>query len=279
MRVRAVVTDLDGTLLPSGGTISARSLAALRRLGAEGCLRVIATGRNLYSALQVLPDDFPIDYLVFSSGAGVMRWRDRRLLCTIHLEEGSVREIARFLWDANLNFTVQREMPDNHLFYYTSFYPEPEDFLRRVRFYSPFGTFAGTVDAIRGKATQFLVILDAVQLRLFESLRRELAAYSVVRSTSPVDGRALWLEVFAKGVNMGSTCRRLLEGVGIDMGDCAGLGNDYNDTDFLELCGEAFVVANAPSPLKARYRMVAGVCEDGFVEFVEKVCRWTVLFE
>ena len=65
--IKAIITDLDGTLLPRGGSISADTLEAFRLAGNKGCIRIIATGRNLYSALKILPAGFPIDYLVFSS--------------------------------------------------------------------------------------------------------------------------------------------------------------------------------------------------------------------
>ena len=64
--IKAIITDLDGTLLPRGGSISSGTLEAFRLAGNKGCIRIIATGRNLYSALKILPAGFPIDYLVFS---------------------------------------------------------------------------------------------------------------------------------------------------------------------------------------------------------------------
>ena len=83
--IKAIITDLDGTLLPRGGSISSGSLEAFRLAGNKGCIRIIATGRNLYSALKILPAGFPIDYLVFSSGAGTLRWSDHRLLSAHHI--------------------------------------------------------------------------------------------------------------------------------------------------------------------------------------------------
>ena len=256
MSVRAVITDLDGTILPRGGEISPRTVS-------DELL-------TLFPFLVVTPD-FPVDYVVFSSGAGAMRWSDRSLLYATHLEEQEARGIAGLLWDYGINFTVQREIPDNHLFYYTSLYPEHEDFRRRVEHYAPFGTCIASPEEIVGAATQFVVILDGRQLRLFDEMRQELSAYSVVRSTSPIDNRALWLEVFAPGVNKGMACSRILEEAGIPWSACAGIGNDYNDTDFLSRCGEAFVVGNAPWQLRERFRTVSENLELGFAEFMQKV--------
>lgn len=270
MNRRAIITDLDGTILPRGGMVSGEVLAALESIGEKGYVRIIATGRNLYSVMQVLPDDFPIDYLVFASGAGVMRWCDKKLLSVCHLSEKEARIIARCLWDFNINFTVQRGIPNNHYYYYTEHYPQHADYLRRLELYKTFGTSISSPEDMEGEVTQFVMILDAMQLRLMEVIRLQLADYSIVRTTSPLDNRAIWLEIFAKGVNKGTACRNLLDKLSIDCSNCVGLGNDYNDVDFLNICGYSAVVANAPVQLKALYKNVASDRENGFVEFAVK---------
>ena len=164
--IKAIITDLDGTLLPRGGSISSGSLEAFRLAGNKGCIRIIATGRNLYSALKILPAGFPIDYLVFCPGAGTLRWSDHRLLSAHHLSMSETREIASYLWEYNINFTIQREIPDNHYFYYTTLYPIHPDYQKRLATYRPFGSPIESPAGIQGKATQFVMILDALQLRL-----------------------------------------------------------------------------------------------------------------
>ncbi len=268
---RAIITDLDGTILPHKGEISSSTREAFILAGKQKCQRIIATGRNLYASLQVLPGDFPIDYLVFSSGAGIMRWRDRKILTADHLTPSHTRYIARYLWNHNINFIVQREIPENHYFFYTDFYPLHKDYKQRIATYAPFGSSIHSPEEITGPATQFVVILDALQLRLFETMYKDLKDFSVVRSTSPQDNRALWLEIFAPGISKGNACRKLLHALGIDHSEWAGIGNDYNDLDFLDMCGKAFLVANAPATLQHRYKLVGRDCEEGFTQFIHRV--------
>ena len=75
-----VVTDLDGTLLNDRRKVSREEYSTLLELGRREIPRVIATGRSLFSVSKVLPDDFPVDYLIFSSGAGCLEWKKRELL-------------------------------------------------------------------------------------------------------------------------------------------------------------------------------------------------------
>lgn len=268
---KAIITDLDGTILPHGGQISAQTTESLVRAGAQDVVRIIATGRNLFAARKVIPADLPIDYLVFSSGAGVLRWEDKKILSATHLNQSETRFIASYLWDYNINFTIQKEIPDNHHFYYTNLYPVHEDYRHRLEIFKAFGTCIESSGEIQTGSTQLIMILDSLQLHLLEQIRADLNNYSVIRSTSPVDNRAIWLEIFPFGINKGATCGKLLNELDISPVDCAGIGNDYNDVDFLDICGQAFLVANAPQRLKPHYKAVASDRDEGFTKFAHLV--------
>ena len=75
-----IISDLDGTLLNSEKSISCKDIVTLELSGDQGFLRIIATGRSLYSVQKVLPHYVPVDYIVFSCGAGVFDWKNKRLL-------------------------------------------------------------------------------------------------------------------------------------------------------------------------------------------------------
>lgn len=268
---KAIITDLDGTILPSGGNISTATIASLQQLASRNILRIIATGRTLFAAQKYLPDSFPIDYLVFSSGAGIMEWKTKKIVGAHHLSVQETRKIATYLWDFNINFTIQKEIPDNHYFYYTYLYPAHSDYLRRIEKFKEFGQEIGSPEEIRTPATQFVMILEPRQLPLIDKVRKDLATYSVVRSTSPIDQQAIWLEIYPPHVNKGSTCKELLKQLDISPTDCAGIGNDYNDIDFLDICGKAYLVENAPQALKNLYKTVASDINNGFLEFIQEI--------
>lgn len=269
--MKAIITDLDGTILPCGGAISRETLQSLYAAEAENIIRIIATGRTLYAARKIIPDDFPIDYLIFSSGVGIMDWKNKKIIRACHLRPDETRSIATYLWEYGINFTIQQEIPDNHHFYYTLFYPIHEDYRRRVEKFREFGKPISQVVQILTAATQFVVILSASQLSLIEKIKTGLKHYSVVRSTSPIDQQAIWIEIYPPGVNKGTASRYLLDQLHIPMQQCAGIGNDFNDTDFLDICGESYLVANAPVRLKPHYKTVASDKDNGFSEFIFKI--------
>ena len=267
--IRAIIIDLDGTTLPRGwNSLSEENKKALEEAGRAGITRVLATGRSVFSFRNALPEGLPIDYMVFSSGAGIMHWNDQRLLGTRELSPEETLDIATMLWEYDINFTIQQPIPDNHHFLYRNTSPLHEDFRRRVENYPGLGTSIQSTRDIRGGATQFLVILDSKQLQLHGEIQEKLSGYSVIRSTSPIDNQAIWTEIFARDVNKGSSCQILLDQLDIRYDECAGLGNDYNDIDFLERCGHPFIVANAPEPLRGKFNNVTSDTNNGLAEFI-----------
>lgn len=267
--VKAIIVDLDGTILPNRKRrISPANEAALEEAARHGIARILATGRSPYSLYRVLPQGLPIDYMVFSSGAGIMRWSDKAILHKRELSPADTQKIAALLWKYDLNFTIQSHIPDNHYFIYRQTKQPHEDFRRRVEDYPGFSSPVTSLEEIRDGGTQFLAILDSSQLRLFQELQERLPEYSVIRATSPIDKQAIWTEIFAPGVNKGASCQLLLERLGLSFQDCAGLGNDYNDVDFLSRCRHPFVVANAPEELRRRFPSVTADTDDGLAEFI-----------
>lgn len=265
--MKALISDLDGTLLPHNGQFTPETLASLKEGEEKGITRIIATGRSLFATHKVLPEDFPIDYLIFSSGAGILDWKTKQLLFTRGLKQVETVDIARYLWNYNINFTIQQEIPHNHFFYYTDFYPVHPDFKHRLETYAAFGTKIERLSDIKTGATQFIFIIDPQKLHLIEKIRKELNKYSIVRSTSPIDNHAVWIEIFPAFVNKGQSALHLLSCLQIHPQECAGIGNDYNDVDFLDICGASYLVENAPHRIKPHYKTVASVQNNGFSEF------------
>src|SRR5665811_369589 len=114
--VKMVVTDLDGTLLQSDHSISPRDTGTLEMLGKLGVCRVAATGRNLFKVRQVLNENSPFDFVILSSGAGIMDWKSQKLIRALSIPIATTTKIIHYLISENQNFKMSRELPDNHNF-------------------------------------------------------------------------------------------------------------------------------------------------------------------
>jgi hypothetical protein len=267
-----VVSDLDGTLLRSDRTFDPRDLETLADLGRRGVLRCIATGRNLYSARQVLPAVMPIDYLIFSSGAGTVDWRSGALLERHLMSAAEVDRAFRVLDARGLDFMVHDPVPENHRFTWFAVDGGGEDFRRRIARYSEFARPCDRSGFRPERGTQLLAVAaaGAAGEREYQEVRAELSGLSVVRSTSPLDGRSTWIEVFSAAVSKGLAAARMAAAHAVERERTLAVGNDYNDEDLLSWAGLGAVVAGAPEPLRSRFRQVASHDSAGFTQAVRE---------
>ena len=265
-----LVTDLDGTLLDRQGTLSPRTDRLLRALGAIGVARVVATGRSPFSFRKAVTSDMPIDYAILSSGVGILTWPQGRQLRTSSLVRHEIQRVASTLRQLGLDFMLHHPFPDNHRFHYHRSTDRNEDFERRVELYADHATpLAGKLDTVQTGA-QFIAVLDEANgERMVQKVRALLPELSTLRTTSPLDHRSTWIEIFPKEVDKAAAASWLAERLGIERKNVLGIGNDYNDLHLLEWAGTSRVVANAPTDLRARFAVTASNDEDGVVQAVE----------
>lgn len=259
-----VVTDLDGTLLDDARRCPDANLAALTDLARRGICRAVATGRSLYSANRVLPPDFPIDYLIFSSGAGIIEYASRALIFSASLTADEIRRSAAALQAQGLDFAVQAPVPDSHVHSsFASASPHP-DFEHRCEIYREFRSPA---PGLPETACQLIAITDQ-RPGLVEAIRAALPGLNVVRTTSPLDHRSLWIEIFPGNVSKAAAAQELCTRLGVPGQRTLAVGNDYNDLALLDWAGLAAVVGNSPEELRHRYHAVADNNAGGFAEAV-----------
>jgi hydroxymethylpyrimidine pyrophosphatase-like HAD family hydrolase len=262
------ITDLDGTLLRSDRSIAEPVLSCLRRLGELGIARVIATGRSLFSFNKVAAG-LPVDFVIFSTGAGVAGLPHGKILRSVSMETGDVRQAFEALSALELDFMVQRPIPDSHVFGYVVSNSSNPDFERRIALYSRFAfPWDGDIERF-GPATQLVAIVPPGRAQeALASVRRKLASLTVIQTTSPLDGQSTWIEIFPAGVSKSLTAQWLASKLGASRHKALSVGNDFNDLDLLEWAETRFVVSNAPPELTRRFPVVASNNDDGVAEAI-----------
>lgn len=259
-----VITDLDGTLLNSTNALSPGNRKSLEDLGTRGVCRVVATGRNLHSARKVLPADLPIDFLIFSCGAGILNWRSGELLRSESLDQAGIDTLCQHLNQLDLSYMVHLPVPENHRFFAREGKQVPADFQRRMERLKEFEQ-----PTLPSAASQLLAVCEAqVTEAVLAEIKSWQRGYSIVRTTSPLDHVSTWIEIFRQGVHKGSACDWLLGNLSLDPQRTLAVGNDYNDEEMLDWAREKFMVKNAPEELKRRYPTVNHHDQDGFAEAV-----------
>lgn len=267
------ITDFDGTLLRSDATFAQGDLDALEALSRRGVKTAVATGRSLYSFVNSPGIDLAVDYIIFTTGAGVVTQSGHKLLYQQNIPSEVVRQTLGFLESSALDFMMHHAVPDNHRYVYRRVSPDNPDFESRLRRYSEFGQ---PLDATHrngfGEASQFLAVVPHDKAHdVLQAVRGGLPGLSVIYSTSPLDHKSAWIEFFHPCVSKGKTAAWLASELAIDATDTVAVGNDYNDLDLLEWAAHAYVVENAPVELKAGFQQVASNNNGGVAEAVR---RW-----
>ena len=266
---RIIFTDLDGTLLDNNSRLSIENENALNYLGKKGVIRVVATGRSLYSVKKVMTQDFPIDYLVFSSGAAIMNWKKQNIIYKESIPIEEYRAVIELLKENQLSFMIHKEIPNNHAFYYWSNSELNPDFQKRLEYYKSHSTPYQEETIFDHEITQFVVIFKPDQEKLFHDFRSQISSLKTIRTTSPLDFQSIWLEIFPKNVSKGHAAEWLCRKCIILPQKTLSIGNDYNDLDMLRWTRKAFVVQNAPNELKKEFEVTLSNQENGFAKIIE----------
>ncbi len=280
------VVDLDGTLLSSERQIASKDLLSLARLQKMGYLTAIATGRSNYSFDQLITKLgfsgtnglFPVDYVIFSTGAGIIDFRSKKLLQSISLGHADVCYTADYLETSGLDYMIHKPVPDTCHFLYSSSGGINPDFHLRLKIYGEFATPLSPAALQNfGDATEIICIVpDDRGHEVAAEISATLKQYSVIKATSPLDGKSVWIEIFAPTVSKSLAVKWLADSFGLQQNDICAVGNDYNDEDLLHWAGQSFIVANGPPSLKALFQEVASNDNCGVCEAVD---RWLTVIE
>lgn len=261
--VRIIFTDLDGTLLNSSRNISKANLICLEQLGKKKIVRVIATGRSFYSFRKLCTQPIPADYLIFSTGAGIINLHTGKLLFSANIEGDDIQAIASYLQSEEVDFMVHHKVPDNHHFTYWGDPRTNSDFGRRIELYRDYARGFTTPENLPKLSAQIIAIFPG-NLDHFERIRIHLENFQITRTTSPLDGRSIWMEIQPRQISKGTSAAWLCNHLGLCHTLSLGIGNDYNDISLLQYTHHSYVVANAPEDMLQAYRTTRSNNDDGF---------------
>lgn len=264
-----IITDLDGTLLNNNREVSLLDMKTLFWLGENKIMRVIATGRSFFSLSKVIKSNFPIDYLIFSSGAGIYDWKNKEILNSQYLPDYEVEQISKILINHEIDFMIHEMIPDNHKFVYYQTGKHNPDFERRIGVYKDFAFPLDPNLESYQNACQILAVFPN-DISLFDEIKQKFNDIKIIRTTSPLDGYSIWMEIFPETVSKGHAAEWLCKKLKISPKKTISIGNDYNDLDMLEFTTEKYVVANAPNELKEKFPVCKSNQDSGFSDVASR---------
>lgn len=265
-RTRLIATDLDGTLLCSGGTVSARTAAALAAADAAGVQVVFVTGRPPRWMQQVSPHVGGHGVAICSNGGAIVDVRRGELLETFPL---SVEDALAVIT------TLRAKLPG------TAFaFEYPGGFAREagyeVRMWGsdenhpvgPAEELLGAGGAVRGLYKLLAKHPDLDPDKFLSEARSVAAHLAEITRSSPIP----LVEISARGVTKASTLARWCTEHGIDRSEVVAFGDMPNDLEMLAWAGTAYAVANAhPEVLAAVSLHTLSNEQDGVATVLESL--------
>ncbi len=249
-KIKHVVCDLDGTILNDDKKIALQDLNTLTELGKKGIIRTIATGRSFYSFKKAIPEKIPVDFLVLCSGAFVIDFNTEEVILDKSIEANQVQDIAQFLRKNKIDYQIRQPEPYGHHYFYERFASKNSDFDKLNCEYASYINPISKIENLGTASRIVSIIEDESQIKIFDKLSDK---FSIIRATSPINHKTIWIEAYAKNVNKGTALDALNQRLGITNCNTIGLGNDYNDTHFLDIVSQSFITQNSPQSLRNRY--------------------------
>ncbi len=234
-------TDLDGTLLQTGGSLSSENFAALRRAEEAGLDIVFVTGRPP-RWMSEIPDMTGHSGLALcANGALLLDLSDHSIVNAEILDSSAGLEMAQKLSeiDPNMSFAVELALPHNDFVIDATYRPRWET-------RTPPLTMSIQEMFDTGKVVKLLARPSSAVTHDADSflVEAEHLAEGIVDITHS-DINDLMIEMSALGVNKGSGLAKLAAERGFDASQVAAVGDMPNDVPMIKWAGRGAAVANA----------------------------------
>lgn len=236
-RPRLLAIDLDGTMLRSDGSLSARVIRALAEAVAAGIHVVPATGRPVIVAADVVAASQLDQYWVFGNGA-----------VTRHIERD---ELVRGFWmDRSVSLTlvdrIRAQVPaarfavefESTLAYepgFESVVPIPPPV-------GPTDDLSAAIAEHDGEVQKVLVFDNSVTIAELLGVVGQASTGLAVPSYSGLP----FVELAAHNVTKATALAHLADDLGIPATDTVAVGDNFNDLAMLEWAGIGYAMGNAP---------------------------------
>jgi Cof subfamily protein (haloacid dehalogenase superfamily) len=256
--IKALVFDLDGTLLNSKKEISQRTQETLMRCYQSGFTLFIATARPPRSVSKMVPNELlNCASAVYYNGAYVKDIDGKTMSYTISSTDSS--ELIDFMCNYNETDAISIESED--ILYALS----DKTFAKNAKHMVLPPTIVSRSDFKRLPANKILLFHCSL------NVKRYVMRYTNQLSIVETDSKEL-MQIMAKDVSKSRAVSALCNKKNIPMDSVMSFGDDWNDLDLFQSCGYSVAMGNAEPELKKYASMTtAANDEDGVAQILEQL--------
>ena len=245
-----IATDIDGTMLRSDGTLSARVLKALHAAWDAGIHVVPATGRPLMVSQDVITALGLNHHWIFANGAVTRHLERDEMIRGFWIDpsvaQGLVVELRAAFPEAGFAVEMERDV---------AFEPGFEALVPQA---PTSGLIDDVLDGLRGRVQKVLIFHHGLTIdELFAAVSDAVGDHAV-----PSYSGLPFIEVAAALVTKALAVEALAADLGVAQDEVASFGDNHNDVSMLEWAGRSFAMANASDDAKAAADEVIGANDD-----------------
>ena len=262
-KVKAVFSDVDGTLLNSAHRVTPRTGEWIHTILDKDIPFVIVSARSPSGIYPIMKRNGFECALISYSGALIMD-RDRTVLYSKEIERGLAERIEQFFVTKAYDMSWCIYSGDDWLS------PDRSDprILREESIVEAQSREGAVKDLAPGRGVnKFLCICaPGTILGVEEEVKNAFPEVAVVKSSD------ILLEIMAKGISKAEAVKRFCAHLGISPEETIAFGDNFNDVEMLEAVGRSYVMGNAPEEILRRFPYhTADNDHDGIADVLEQI--------
>ncbi len=260
MMIKLFVTDIDGTLLPIGGKVSAKNIEAVQKMIAAGVKVVIATGR-MYRAALPIAAQLGVAVPIIAYNGALIKSSAGEVIHTHYMDAAVVVELIKFF-----------EERGRHIQSYSGdelYVPEKNRYVELYESAQKVTAVEVGWDGLRERAegvTKLLSISDNPNelIDSMNAIENKFPAQVEVTRSHP-----MFAEFMASGVSKAGAIKILADKFGVDNAEIFAIGDSENDLAMLTSVGCGVAMGNAVPAVKKVCTRITDTCDnDGFAKAV-----------
>ena len=253
-----IVTDSDGTLRYSDGSISPRTKKIIEKLLIKGNIVTICTARPRYHTLKISEQVGINGFLISSNGAEVYDNLNNKIIYSAYL---SPKYCKKIYLDVE-NIGIRAIFVCDNIEYATQFIRNDSQILLNEN----------NIDNMLAKNIKQIMIIgkNKEKIKKYKSI---VEKYNLnIIDTSNDAKEEIWFSIISNKASKGITLKKLAEYLSIPMCKTVAIGNDNNDLSMIQVARVGVAVENATDELKKKANYITDSNDDdGVAKYLEKL--------
>lgn len=262
--IKAVISDLDGTLLNASHVLSERTKKVIQKIEAKNILFVIATGRHFMDVLQLKDKMGANPYIVTANGALVLDRNNEIIYQSV-----IPKDIVKALLEIEVPDVVYKNIYQDDLWLMNRKSDVFDDYyVDENGFNYTLCDFETRYDHETNKVFFTSKVPEAL-IPIYHQINEQYSDFVDTTFSLPQV-----LEVMAKGTNKGRALDFLLGRLGIESDHCIAFGDGLNDKEMLDYVGQGYIMANGDPNLKSalpHLEIIGSNKDDAVAQHVESL--------